>query len=242
MSRILFSIYVWTCYVVLFLVFFLLISITFLFTFPFDKYRRIPNKVLGVMAALMVRLSPGWKIKVTGQEKYDRSKPTIFIANHESFIDIPLLYELPWRMKWVVKHSMTYIPVMGWMVKLTGQLTINRSSKSAMKKLSNLIQPLKDLVPVMIFPEGTRSLDGEIQSFKNGAFLLAKEHGFSLQPIVVDGPYRILKSGSKLLSPKGSLNISVLDPIEVNRFDNMSDLKTYARDKIIEEQQRLRNS
>lgn len=194
------------------------------------------------MAGFMVRLSPGWKIKVTGKEKYDRSKPTIFIANHESFIDIPLLYELPWKMKWVVKHSMTYIPVMGWMVKLTGQLTINRSSKSALKKLSNLVQPLKDLVPVMIFPEGTRSLDGEIQSFKNGAFLLAMEHGFNLQPVVIDGPFRILKSGSKQLSPKGNLNISVLEPIDVAKFDNMSDLKTYARDKIIEEQQRLRNS
>lgn len=189
----------------------------------------------------MVRLSPGWKIKVTGQEKYDRSKPTIFIANHESFIDIPLLYELPWRMKWVVKHSMTYIPVMGWMVKLTGQLTINRSSKSAMRKLSNLVQPLKDLVPVMIFPEGTRSKDGEIKSFKNGAFLLAMEHGFNLQPVVVDGPFQILKSGSKLLSPIGNLKISVLDPIDASRFDNMSDLKTYAREKIIEEQKRLRN-
>lgn len=194
------------------------------------------------MAALMVRLSPWWKIKVTGHERYDRSKPTIFIANHESFIDIPLLYELPWRMKWVVKHSMTYIPVMGWMVKLTGQLTINRSSKSAMRKLSNLVQPLKDLVPVMIFPEGTRSKDGEIQSFKNGAFLLAMEHGFNLQPVVVDGPFQILKSGSKLLSPRGNLKISVLDPIDVSRFDNMSDLKTYAREKIIEEQKRLRNS
>ena len=190
----------------------------------------------------MMRLSPAWHIEILGEEKYNPSKPTIFIANHESFIDIPLLYELPWKMKWVVKHSMTYIPVMGWLVKLTGQLTINRSSKSALKKLSNLVQPLKDLVPVMIFPEGTRSLDGEIQSFKNGAFLLAMEHGFNIQPIVLSGPFHILESGSKLFSPKGTLKVSVLDPIDVTEFTNMSDLKTLARDKIIDEQKRLRNS
>lgn len=193
------------------------------------------------MASIMMRLSPAWKIEIRGEEKYDPSKPTIFIANHESFIDIPLLYELPWKMKWVVKHSMTYIPVMGWLVKLTGQLTINRSSKSALKKLSNLVQPLKDLVPVMIFPEGTRSLNGEIQAFKNGAFLLAMEHNFQLQPVVVAGPRQILKSGSKLFSPKGKLKLSVLDPIEVSGFNNMNDLKTYARDIIIEEQKRLKS-
>ncbi len=194
------------------------------------------------MASMMMRLSPFWKIEIIGDEKYNPSEPTIFIANHESFIDIPLLYELPWKMKWVVKHSMTYIPVMGWLVKLTGQLTINRSSKSALKKLSNLVQPLQDLVPVMIFPEGTRSLDGEIQGFKNGAFLLAMEHGFRIQPVVLSGPFQILKSGSKLFSPEGNLKISVLDPIDVTHFDNMSDLKSFARDQIIIEQKRLRNS
>lgn len=194
------------------------------------------------MASMMMRLSPAWNIEIDGQEKYNPSKPTIFIANHESFVDIPLLYELPWKMKWVVKHSMTYIPVMGWLVKLTGQLTINRSSKSALKKLSNLVKPLKDLIPVMIFPEGTRSLNGEIQTFKNGAFLLAMEHGFTIQPIVLNGPHSILKSGSKLFSPVGTLKISVLDPIDVTLFENMSDLKMYARERIIEEQKRLRNS
>ncbi|GAB5409136.1 MAG: hypothetical protein BalsKO_15010 [Balneolaceae bacterium] len=136
---------------------------------------------------------------------------------------------------------MTYIPVMGWLVKLTGQLTINRSSKSALKKLSNLVKPLNDLVPVMIFPEGTRSLDGKVKSFKNGAFLMALEHGFRLQPIVIDGAHEILKSGSKLFDSKGTLKISVLDYINPNDFENMSDLKSYSRNVILKEQERLKN-
>ena len=137
---------------------------------------------------------------------------------------------------------MTYIPVMGWMVKLTGQLTINRSSKSALKKLTNLVKPLKDLVPVMIFPEGTRSMDGKLQSFKNGAFLLAMEHSFNIQPIVVDGPYEVLISGAKLLNPNGDFKISILDAINPDEFDDMNTLKTHCRQLILKEKERLESS
>ncbi len=242
MSRVIFSIYVWVCYVVLFLLFFVAILAVFILTFPFDKYRKTANRVLSLMAWCLIHISPGWKISMSGTEKYDPSKPTIFICNHESFLDIPLLYQLPWKMKWVVKHSMTYIPVMGWMVKLTGQLTINRSSKSALKKLTNLVKPLKDLVPVMIFPEGTRSMDGKLQSFKNGAFLLAMEHGFNIQPIIVDGPYEVLISGSKLMNPNGDFKISVLDAINPDEFDNMMTLKNHCRQLILEEKERLESS
>ncbi len=242
MSKVFFSIYVWTCYVVLFLLFFVLILVTFILTFPFDRYRKTANRVLSMMAWCLIHISPWWKITIEGTEKYDPSKPTIFICNHESFLDIPLLYQLPWKMKWVVKHSMTYIPVMGWMVRLTGQLTINRSSKSALKKLKNLVKPLKDLVPVMIFPEGTRSIDGKLQSFKNGAFLLAMEHGFNLQPIIVDGPYEVLISGSRLMNPKGDFKISVLDPVDPSDFDNMNTLKSHCRQLILDEKERLESS
>lgn len=242
MSKVFFSIYAWTCYIVLFLLFFVLILAVFIITFPFDRYQKIPNRVLSLMAWCLIHISPGWKISIMGDEKYDPSKSTIFISNHESFLDIPLLYQLPWKMKWVVKHSMTYIPVMGWMVKLTGQLTINRSSKSALKKLTNLVKPLKDLVPVMIFPEGTRSMDGNLQSFKNGAFLLAMEHGFKIQPVIVDGPYEVLISGSKLLSPKGEFKVSVLESVDPNDFDNMNALKSHCRQLILDEKERLESS
>jgi len=242
MIRVLFSIYVWIYYSILFLVFFVLITLVFLLTFPFDRYLKISNKVLAIMAWFMMRPSPTWKMSISGEEKFDSTKPTIFISNHQSFLDIPFAFQLPWKMKWVVKHSMTYIPVMGWMVKLTGQLTINRSSKSALKKLSKLIKPLKDLVPVMIFPEGTRSLDGELKTFKNGAFLLAKEHGFTIQPIVIDGAYSALASGSKLFNPTASFKMHVLDSIDPNEFDSMTALRDYARDVIKNAHDELKHS
>ena len=242
MKRTLFSIYVWIYYSILFISFFCIISVAYIFTTPFDRYNKFTNRLLGKMAWWMIHASPGWKIQMEGIHKYNPQKPTIFVANHQSFLDIPLVFQLPWKMKWVVKHSMAYIPVMGWMVKLTGQLTINRGSKSAVKRLDKLVQPIKDLVPVMMFPEGTRSLDGAIKTFKNGAFILAKEHGFMIQPMVIDGAYSALVSGSSLFGTHAMFKLKVLDVIDPNNFDSMTALRDHTRQVIIDAHHRLTTS
>lgn len=238
--RTLFSIYLWTYFVLLFIVFFVIISIVFVVTFPFDKYRKVPNAVLSVMARLMMKASPRWKINISGTEKFDPGQPTVFIANHQSFLDMALTYHLPWQMKWVSKRSLALIPVMGWLVWLTGHLTINRKSKSALKRLNNLVQPLKDKVPVMIFPEGTRTLDGNLKRFKNGAFILAHEYGFRIQPMVLEGGHIAMKSGSKLVDPNVKFSISILDAIETKDFKDIDTLKAHAYQLIDQELERIR--
>ncbi len=227
--RRLFSIYTFAYFSLLFLVFFFIILAVFIVTFPFDKYRKAPNFTLSIMARCMMKASPGWKMQFEGTEKFDRSEPTIFVSNHESFLDMALIYHLPWKMKWVAKKSLTYIPVMGWLVWLTGHLTINRASKTALKKLDNLVEPIRDLVPVMIFPEGTRSLDGKLRPFKNGPFLLSKEYGFKLQPMVITGGFEAMPSGSKNLRPKADFKLRVLDPLDPADFEDMKQLKDHTR-------------
>ncbi|XWN38030.1 MAG: lysophospholipid acyltransferase family protein [Balneola sp.] len=236
-----FSVFLWLYFSFLFAVFFVLISIVFLITFPFDPYRKVPNKVLSIMAKLMMKASPKWKINIKGTEKFDPEVPTVFVANHQSFLDMALAYHLPWQMKWVSKRSLAFIPVMGWLVWLTGHLTINRSSKSALKKLANLVQPLKDKIPVMIFPEGTRTLDGDLKRFKNGAFLLAHEYGFNIQPMVLDGGHIAMKSGSKIVEPEVSFSISILDPVKTSEFKDINTLKDHAYQLIDEELKRIRS-
>ncbi|MEX0843791.1 MAG: lysophospholipid acyltransferase family protein, partial [Balneolaceae bacterium] len=177
-----------------------------------------------------------------GMEKYDPSEPTIFVSNHQSFMDMAFIYHLPWKMKWVSKRSLTYIPVMGWLVWLTGHLTINRSSKTALKKLANLVQPLNDLVPVMIFPEGTRSTDGELKLFKNGAFLLSKEYGFKIQPMVINGGHNAMPSGSGKLNPKVNFKLKVLDAIDPDDFADMKEMKDHTRLLIQQQLTKLRNT
>lgn len=239
--RVLFSGFVWLYFSVLFLLFFILISLVFLVTFPFDKYRKAPNFTLSVMARCMMKASPGWKIQMNGVEKFDPSEPVICIANHQSFLDMALMYHLPWKMKWVSKKSLTYIPVMGWLVWLTGHLTIDRKSRGALKKLSNLVQPLKDRVPVMIFPEGTRSLNGKIKSFKNGAFVLSKEHGFKLQPIIIDGGHEAMRSGAKVLNPRVQFKLEVLDSVDPDNFESMRALKDHCNELMKRKLQEIRS-
>lgn len=235
MKEKLFTLFVIVYYWSLFFIFFILISIVFLFTFPFDKYRKIPNFVLSVMARCMLKASPYWDINIEGSEKYNPDEPTVFVANHESFLDVVLIYHLPWKMKWVVKQDMAYIPVMGWMVWLTGQLTIDRKSKTALKRLSNLIEPLKNKIPVMIFPEGTRSKDGKLKPFKNGAFLIAKEYGFKLQPMVITGGYKAMPPGMRALNPNANFKLRVLDTIDPNKFENVRALRSFTQ-QVMEEQ------
>ncbi|MEX0722856.1 MAG: lysophospholipid acyltransferase family protein [Gracilimonas sp.] len=242
MIRTLFSIFVFTYFSFLFLVFFVIISTVFLVSFPFDKYRKAPNFTLSIMARFMMMASPGWKMEFEGTDKYDPTEPTIFISNHQSFLDMSVIYHLPWKMKWVSKRSLTYIPVMGWLVWLTGHLTINRKSKTALKKLDNLVQPLKDLVPVMIFPEGTRTMDGNLKPFKNGAFLLAMEHGFKLQPMVIDGGHRAMPSGSRNLDPNVTFRLKVMDAIDVTSFENLTELKDHVRLLMKEQLEELRHT
>jgi 1-acyl-sn-glycerol-3-phosphate acyltransferase len=193
------------------------------------------------MARLMMKASPNWNIDIQGEDKFDSDIPTVFVANHQSFLDMPLTYNLKWQMKWVSKRSLAFIPVMGWLVWLTGHLTINRKSKSALKKLENLVQPLKDKVPVMIFPEGTRTLDGELKRFKNGAFLLAHEYGFNIQPMVIDGGHKAMRPGTKIVDSKVDFKVSILDPIKTSEFEDINTLKEHAYQLIDKELQRIRS-
>ncbi|MBD3615679.1 MAG: 1-acyl-sn-glycerol-3-phosphate acyltransferase [Gracilimonas sp.] len=242
MMRTLFSIFVFTYFSFLFLVFFVIISLVFVTTFPFDKYRKAPNFTLSIMARFMMKASPWWKIEIEGAEKFNPDEPTIFLSNHQSFLDMALIYHLPWKMKWVSKKSLTYIPVMGWLVWLTGHLTINRSSTTALKKLENLVEPLNNLVPVMIFPEGTRAMDGELKTFKNGAFLLSLEHGFKLQPMVIDGGHSAMPPGSKKLNPKVTFKLKVLEAINPEKFNDLKELKDYVRSLMKDELTELRQT
>ncbi|HKL19673.1 MAG TPA: lysophospholipid acyltransferase family protein, partial [Halalkalibaculum sp.] len=165
---------------------------------------------------------------------------TIVIANHQSFLDLPLFYLLPWSMKWVAKKSLFKIPILGWIIFMTGQIAIERYSLKSVKKLDYLVQPIQNGIPGMIFPEGTRTEDGNLKAFKNGAFLMAKRYNFNLLPIVHNGGYEAMPSGSWRIDPRQTFKISVLDPIDPQEFENTEEIKETAYLKIERELERLR--
>jgi len=237
--RTLFSIFIWIYWTLCIVTFFVIVSLLYLFTFPFDRFNQIPNRTLKGLARSMLAVNPGWDFIVEGAEADKVTKPTIVIANHQSFLDLPLFYLLPWSMKWVAKKSLFKIPILGWIIFMTGQIAIERYSLKSLKKLDYLVQPIQNGIPGMIFPEGTRTEDGNLKAFKNGAFLMAKRYNFNLLPIVHNGGYEAMPSGSWRIDPRQTFRISVLDPIDPQEFENTEEIKETAYLKIERELERL---
>lgn len=240
MVRTLFSIFFWIYFSVCVLIILTLTVVLRLFTFPFDPYKKLPNKTLYLLAFFVMKINPGWSITIEGEENYTGQEPTVFVGNHQSFLDLPLVYLLPWKMKWVAKKELFQIPILGWLVWITGHLSVDRSKRTSITRLDNLVQPLNDNVPVMIFPEGTRSPNGELRRFKSGAFMLAKRNGFMLQPMVLNGGHRALPSNSWKLKLRQHFHLSVLEPIDPNNFQSIEELKNHVYKKIERELARIR--
>ena len=111
-------------------------------------------------------------------------------------------------------------------------LTIDRSKKSAPKKLNNLLQPLKSGIPVMLFPE-VHDHDGSLQPFKNGAFLLALEHGLCIQPLVIEGAFEVLRSGEfTYFDLKPISGCEFFQALILKEFESMSELKHTVQERM----------
>lgn len=236
----LWSILLWIYYGICILFFFILILLTFLITMPFDRYRRKPNLILRGLAYSMIKPIPGWKVRIQGTERFTGDRPTLFVANHQSFLDMPLIYLLPWRMKWVAKRSLFRIPVFGWLIAMTGHIGIDRTSRRSVKKLQQIVQPIRQGIPGMIFPEGTRSEDGSLKRFKTGAFKLARDHNFLIHPLVLNGGSNALPPGDWKLELNQTFTISVLDPVDPAQFNTINELKEHVHGVIQRELEIIR--
>lgn len=227
-------------FIVCMLIVLVIAAVLRLFTYPFDRYAMITNRSLWLLAIALLRINPGWSVTIEGTDKYSGHRPTVFVGNHQSYFDLPLTYLLPWKMKWVAKKELFQVPFLGWLVWLTGHLSVDRGKRSAIKRLENLEDPLENNVPVMIFPEGTRSPDGNLKRFKSGAFLLAKRNGYLIQPMVMNGGHNVLPPDSWKLRFRQRFHLSVLDPVDPDNFDSIDELKKHTRELIHRKLQRIR--
>ena len=111
-------------------------------------------------------INPGWRIKVSGLEKIDKSKSYVIVCNHQSAFDIVLLYRLFTHFKWVAKKELAKVPVIGWNLILNNSILIDRASAVSTKKMiSQGLKHLKGGSSVLIFPEGTRTKDGQVKRY-----------------------------------------------------------------------------
>ncbi len=155
------------------------------------------------------------KVDVGGRAHIDSSISYVFMANHQSFFDIPvLLGHLPCQFRWLAKIELFKIPLFGYAMRGAGYISIDRSNRhAAIESLETAAQKIKDGVSVLIFPEGTRSRDGHLRPFKKGGFFLSIDSSAPIIPIVIRGTRRIMPKKTLRIQP-GRVKIDIQKRIE----------------------------
>jgi 1-acyl-sn-glycerol-3-phosphate acyltransferase len=190
-----------------------LIAIYRLATYRSDPDRYRVGRLFHRIAAVAVRLNPFWDFRVVDDVHPDDRRPYVFVANHQSNADAFLVAMVPWEMKWLSKKSILDIPLLGWMMRVAGDVELDRGNKeSARRAMAQMRARLDRKVSVIIFPQGTRSPDGTVGEFREGAFRLAIEAGVDVVPLAVAGTAESLPKGS-LAFTKTSATVSVLPPV-----------------------------
>jgi 1-acyl-sn-glycerol-3-phosphate acyltransferase len=219
------------------LVLYLLSFVALVVCYPFDKKRAVVHKISEWLTAVVFIFAPLARRKVVGVENIDPKKAYVIVLNHQSMVDILSIYNLPLVFKWVSKKEVYRIPLVGRLLFMHGDIVINRASaKEAMQLVHTRgMKWLKKGASVAIFPEGTRSKDGEIHNFKAGAFILAKDAGVPILPIVLDGTNSLVRKGW-MINWRNVITIKVLPPIPAEEVQNrdIKDVMAQVRTDMVE--------
>jgi 1-acyl-sn-glycerol-3-phosphate acyltransferase len=179
-----------------------------------DRSGRVQHGFARLWSRLILKtvFSP---VKVSGLENVPNDgKARIWAFNHGSALDIPVIYaELPFQFRIIAKKELFRYPFMGWHLKRSGQIAIDPGDGlAALRSLSRAAETLRHGMPLVVFPEGGRCVDGHIQPFLGGAFFVAIRAGAEVVPVALVGPFDILKMNSFHVRP-GPVEMIVGKPI-----------------------------
>ncbi|MGO9831076.1 MAG: lysophospholipid acyltransferase family protein [Myxococcaceae bacterium] len=211
-------------------------------TWPFDRRRLVLGRTFRLVGVVASHLTPFWHFRVVGPTPRVAGR-TVVVSNHESQADPFLISYLPWEMKWLGKASLFRIPVVGWMMWLAGDIPVHRGDKTSGKgAMATCARWLARGVPVMIFPEGTRSTEASLLPFKDGAFRLAIETGADILPIAVWGTRAALPKHSWRFQ-KAYASVTVGTPLSTRGMglESLESLKSAARLQVEGLRDRLRS-
>ena len=212
--------------------FFLLTLVFAAFIIIYGAFRPaapIHDRILEFWSGLWLRIPP-LDIEIAGVDKVDPTLRYVVASNHLSMFDIPLLFRgLPLHGRFLAKKEVFKVPLVAQAMRTVGIIEINRQKGGSSR------QAIKDGVRIaadrgyslLVFPEGTRSTEGELLPFHKGAFRIAIDTELPLLPVVIEGTERTSRPGSKIFFP-GHATMRVLDPIDTTGMTNKDDLKTLA--------------
>jgi 1-acyl-sn-glycerol-3-phosphate acyltransferase len=162
----------------------------------------------------LILATTGVHVDVVGLERLHQGQAYVFVSNHQSIYDIPILFHsLPFQLRIIAKASLGRFPILGWHLQRTGHMLVDRRRPDRARIFSWASRLTANGLCLIVFPEGTRSADGRVGAFKAGSFLVALEAGLPVVPISVIGSRHVMLKG-RLATYPGRVQVIVHAPID----------------------------
>lgn len=215
-----------------------LLILLWLITSPFDRQLRILHLFSCFWGAQYIWVNPFWSLEITDRYKFDDRQPHIVVCNHQSLVDIIVIYSLFRHFKWTSKAENFRLPFVGWVLAFNNSIKVYRGAQDAYDKFAKqAMKVIEQGSSIMIFPEGTRSINGRMGRFKDGAFMLAHEAKVPILPMLLDGTAAAVPKKGWVIQGKGKISLRVLDPVSYDDFKGLSvkETRELVRGRMVEE-------
>jgi len=176
---------------------------------------------LGMIWGRSALLLAGLKVDVLGSDYIPRDQSAVYIVNHSSNFDIPILYAgLPLQFRWMAKKELFDVPLFGLAMRRCGYIPIDRSDRrKALQSMTEAAKQINQGASVIVFPEGTRTPDGHLQEFKKGGFLIAVKAQVPVVPVAITGSFNVMSKNS-LRIHKSKIEMEIFPPIATEGLSN----------------------
>ena len=182
-----------------------------------DRRGHLAHRCARAWAWLILKTT-GVSVDIAGLDDLPRDRPYLFLANHQSIYDIPVLFwHLPFQLRILAKASLGRFPFLGWHLRRSGHVLVDRSNpgNSTMVQIKEL---MRQRVSLIVFPEGTRSADGRVARFRGGIVMLAIEAGLPIVPVAVEGTRHVMRKG-RLMTCPGHVRVRVGAPVSTDGWE-----------------------
>ena len=192
-------------------------------TFFFDPQLKILHKFSCFWGAQYIWVNPMWSLKIEHKERFNDRQAHIMVCNHQSLVDIIVVYSLFKHFKWTSKVENFKLPFVGWVLSFNNSIPVYRGAHDAyIKFAARAIKELNAHSSIIMFPEGTRSQTGKLGRFKDGAFKLAHDAKVSILPMVIHGTSAAVPKKGWMIKGKQKLILRVLDPVHYNSYKHIT--------------------
>ena len=240
MLRLFRSVWIWTASAVLVLLWTPLLAVVRLFDRDPRRFRT--GRWFRRLGRALARINP-WEIRISGLENLVAGQVYVIVSNHQSMADIPVISHLDVDAKWLVKAELFRLPFLGWMLRMAGDVPVERSDRrKGAKALLQCARFLRHGCSIVCFPEGTRSRDGEVLPFSEGPFQLAIRERIPILPLVVEGSSAALPRNSWIFGASQAVNLNILKAVPVDTWKpgRSMALRDEVRREIVDELSRMR--